>query len=230
MAWSRAVPAGGRPDPELRMGASGTIPSATVRTVRPGPRERPMSIRFIASAAAALAAVLPSACATTSPARPAAPAAIQLPAGEEVSLTLGARGTQNYECRAQPDGSLAWAFVAPEADLTDSAGKQVARHYAGPTWESLADGSKVVGVVKAKAESPDPDAIPWLLLASKEASGQGTFAAVRSIQRLDTRGGKAPAGACANAGELLKVPYTATYAFSRASAMAAPAASTGMGY
>ena len=186
-----------------------------------------MSLRVVASAAATLAVVLPCACATTAPARPAAPAAIRLPAGEEVALSLGARGTQNYECRTQPDGGLAWAFVAPEADLLDAAERKVGRHYAGPTWESLADGSKVVGVVKAKADSPDPDAIPWLLLASKESSGQGTFAAVRSIQRLDTRGGKAPAGPCANAGEVLKVPYTATYVFSRASAPTASPASSG---
>ncbi|HUL61142.1 MAG TPA: DUF3455 domain-containing protein [Anaeromyxobacteraceae bacterium] len=189
-----------------------------------------MSLRFAESAAAALAVVLPCGCATTAPARATAPAVIQLPAGEEASLALGARGTQNYECRSQPDGSLAWAFVAPEADLLDAAARKVGRHYAGPTWESLADGSKVVGVVKARVDSPDADAIPWLLLASKESSGQGTFAAVRSIQRLDTRGGKAPAGPCANAGEVLKVPYTATYVFSRASAPAATPASSGMGY
>ena len=88
------------------------------------------------------------------------------------------------------------------------------KHYAGPTWESD-DGSKVVGTVKARADAPAPDAIPWLLLAATESSADGMLGKVKSIQRTDTRGGKPPAGACA-AGEALKVPYSAAYWFSRA--------------
>jgi hypothetical protein len=145
------------------------------------------------------------------------PAALALPAGERPALELQARGTQNYECRPKQDApeQYEWAFVAPEADLLDGTGKRVGKHYAGPTWESVDDGSKVVGKVKAKADAPDPDAIPWLLLVATETSGQGMFAGVKSIQRTDTQGGKAPAGACQPGGEALKVPYRAVYRFSR---------------
>ena len=47
-----------------------------------------------------------------------------------------------------------WVFVAPEARLVDANGMLVGHHYAGPTWEA-GDGSKVVGTVKAKVDSPD---------------------------------------------------------------------------
>lgn len=169
----------------------------------------------------ACAAVV-SACATSGggaarQAGPDVPAAIALPATEQPVLRVDARGTQNYACRANPDGSagLQWILVAPEAELLDSAGKVVGRHFAGPTWESVADGSKVAAKVKARADAPEPDAVPWLLLTATEASGQGMFANVKSVQRVDTHGGKAPSAACSS-GDEVKVPYRATYWFSRA--------------
>ena len=36
---------------------------------------------------------------------------------------------------------------------------------------------------------------------------------VSSIQRVNTRGGSAPASTCASAGKVLRVPYTADYRF-----------------
>ncbi len=172
-----------------------------------------------ATLAAVLAASL-AACAasrSSTAARPAVPAALALPAGEESALRLDARGTQNYECRSRANApeQTEWALVAPEAELFDGSGKPAGKHYGGPTWESTVDGSKVVGTVKARADAPAPDAIPWLLLEAKEASGDGVLGRVKSIQRTDTRGGKAPAGACA-VGEKLNVPYSAVYWFSRA--------------
>jgi hypothetical protein len=149
--------------------------------------------------------------------RPDLPGPLALPEGEEAILRLDARGTQNYECRPRagaPD-QLEWALVAPEAELFDASGKKVGKHYAGPTWESTEDGSKVVGTVKAHADAPARDAIPWLLLSATESSADGMLGRVKSIQRTDTRGGKAPAGTCAP-GEALKVPYSAVYSFSRA--------------
>ncbi len=170
-------------------------------------------------AAAVLAGSLASCARTHAPAShlPEVPAALALPPGEEAALRLEARGTQNYECRPKGDApsTTEWAFVAPEAELFDASGKQVVKHYAGPTWESTEDGSKVVGAVKERADAPVPDAIPWLLLSATESSPRGMLAGVKSIQRIDTRGGKAPAGTCAT-GEVLKVPYTAVYWFSRA--------------
>jgi hypothetical protein len=154
---------------------------------------------------------------TGAPASTEAPAAVALPAGEETALRLNARGTQNYQCRVKHDapGEREWVLVAPEAELFDSTGKKVGKHYAGPTWESTEDGSKVAATLKARAESPEADAIPWLLLTVTQATGDGVMAGVKSVQRTDTHGGKAPPGAC-SVDETLKVPYTAVYWFSRA--------------
>ncbi len=151
------------------------------------------------------------------PAAADAPAAVALPADEETALKLSARGTQNYQCRAKRDapGEYEWVLVAPEADLFDSFGKKVGKHYAGPTWESTEDGSKVTATVKARVDSPEPGAIPWLLLTATQTTGDGVLAGVKSVQRTDTHGGKAPPVGC-TADETLKVPYAATYWFSRA--------------
>ena len=109
-----------------------------------------------------------------------------------------------------------WTFRAPEAALVDRAGRTVGKHYAGPTWE-WTDGSTVVGEVKARDPGPDKSAIPWLLLAAKSTSGSGLFNQTRSIQRVQTAGGIAPLQACtaANARQVVRVPYTASYYFYR---------------
>jgi hypothetical protein len=72
-----------------------------------------------------------------------------------------------------------------------------------------------MGAMKAKADAPDPDAIPWLLLQATKTEGEGIFAHVKSVQRTETQGGKPPAGAC-QPGDARKVPYSAVYWFSRA--------------
>src|SRR5258706_1682257 len=147
---------------------------------------------------------------------PAAPVPDNLkpPAGEVPMTTVPAGGVQVYECRAKKDDPTAaeWAFVAPEADLFDAAGKPVGRHYAGPHWEA-ADGSRIVGSVKARADAPQAGAIPWLLLATKPDGGNGWVSKVTSIQRVRTVGGVAPAEACTSAqfGKTARVPYTADY-------------------
>jgi len=128
-------------------------------------------------------------------------------AGESLSLVVPAKGVQIYECR---DGK--WAFVAPEAELFDRSGKKIGRHYAGPHWEA-ADGSKVVGAVKQRADAPAAGNIPWLLLGTKSVGGDGAFSKVTSIQRVATVGGAAPAGNCAEAGAQARVGYTADYYF-----------------
>jgi hypothetical protein len=144
------------------------------------------------------------------------PPSLQAAAGETLAATLHASGVQIYECRPLRDasGKYEWAFAAPEADLRDAQGKRTGTHYAGPHWEAL-DGSKVVGAVQQKADAPDMHAIPWLLLSAKSVGAEGTFSRVTSIQRVNTRGGKAPSGNCAaaNAGTSVRVPYTADYLF-----------------
>ncbi len=140
-------------------------------------------------------------------------------ADEVLALQVKASGMQKYICRARKSdpSSFEWTFVAPEAELYDMNGKRFGRHYEGPTWESD-DGSKVVGEVKARSDAPDANAIPWLLLTAKSKSGDGALAKTTSIQRVETKGGKAPADSCLKqqVGEIINMPYTAIYNFYRA--------------
>ena len=144
------------------------------------------------------------------------PSELSVPADASLSLRAQGRGVQIYVCEAKPDqsGQYGWRFVAPEADLFGPGGEKIGRHYAGPTWEGL-DGGKVVGDVRAKASSPDPSAIDWLLLSAKSASGAGVLGRTRYVRRVDTVGGKAPADGCSavHAGEAARVTYSATYEF-----------------
>lgn len=160
---------------------------------------------------AALAATLVSACAT----QPDVPEALRPPSGEELILQLHAEGFQIYDCAAAPNGGYAWKFRAPEATLRDVSGKPMGSHYEGPTWRA-ADGSAVVGESVAKAPSRDSQSIPQLLLSAKRSEGKGVFSRVKSVQRLDTVGGLQPTTGCVadtDLARVVRVPYTATYAF-----------------
>ncbi len=91
-----------------------------------------------------------------------------------------------------------------------------------PTWQSSYDSSAVwaekVGTVAAgmDASCPNKDAIPCLLLKSLAArngiEGPGLLARTTFVQRLNTKGGLAPAGGC-RVGDQALVPYEADYAF-----------------
>ena len=64
------------------------------------------------------------------------PDKLKPPASESLAMIVPAKGVQIYECRAKKDqaGAYEWAFVAPEADLFDTSGRKIGRHYAGPHW------------------------------------------------------------------------------------------------
>ncbi|NKI95225.1 DUF3455 domain-containing protein [Rhizobacter sp. SG703] len=136
-----------------------------------------------------------------------------VPAGEHVVERLAARGVQIYECRNKVGGTgTEWVFVAPEADLLDTQGAPAGRHYAGPHWEA-ADGSRIIGTVKSRADAPLAGAIPWLLLSTRSVGGPGRLAKITSVQRVNTAGGAVPAASCdaASLGRTERVPYTADY-------------------
>lgn len=144
------------------------------------------------------------------------PAKLKPDAGESLAAIVPAKGVQIYECRAKKGqaGEYGWEFVAPEADLFDTRGGKIGKHYAGPHWESN-DGSKVVGTVKERADAPQGDAIPWLLLTTKSVGAPGSFGRVTSIQRVNTVGGVAPKDDCSRTtqGAIGRVDYTADYYF-----------------
>jgi hypothetical protein len=136
---------------------------------------------------------------------------LQAPAGNKVAFHAYAVGVQIYRW----DGTT-WNFVAPDAVLVADAGAHgtVGIHYAGPTWESVS-GSKVVGTVLKRC-TPDPNAIPWLLLGAVSSEGPGVFHRVTYIQRVNTVGGLAPTNPGALPGEVVRIPYSAEYVFYRA--------------
>jgi hypothetical protein len=138
-------------------------------------------------------------------------AAIKVPDGNKAATHVYAVGVQIYRWNG-----ATWAFVAPSATLYGNADYdgQVGTHYAGPTWESNS-GSKVVGSRVAGC-TPDPAAIPWLLLQAVTSEGPGIFHQITYVQRVNTVGGLAPAVPGNSVGEEAQVPYKAEYFFYRA--------------
>jgi hypothetical protein len=179
------------------------------------------SPRTIALAVATLPYLLAACSTPTTPGAPRpsdfpdVPAAIAVPSGNTLALTLKGSGLQNYECRAKSGaaGGYDWTLIGPEAALRDKSDALVGRHYAGPAWE-YGDGSKVTGKVVADVASPGTGNIPWLLLKGTP-SGSGQLAGVTYIQRLNTSGGTAPSDPCgaAQAGTKKSTRYSADYAF-----------------
>jgi hypothetical protein len=132
------------------------------------------------------------------------------PEGQELVLTAIGMGSQNYVC---DQATSTWIFRDPTATLSRH-GTAIGIHYAGPTWE-LFDGSRVTAAVEKRVDAPNPTKdIPWLLLKSTGHAGSGVLSTVDYIQRLHTRGGVAPSGACDPAtDQTVGVPYTAVYRF-----------------
>jgi hypothetical protein len=164
-------------------------------------------IRALASLALLAAALL------SASAAPQVPPQLQPPAGEQLFLTLHAKGDQVYTCKA--DGSqFTWVLKAPDADLFDSDGNLFGKHFEGPSWLA-SDTSRVNGKAVANAPSPDPDSIPWLLVHVVSHEGNGVLSRATSIQRLHTKGGKAPASGCDadHLSQEFRAPYTADYLF-----------------
>lgn len=141
------------------------------------------------------------------------PEALQTPPNEQLVVQVHAKGQQIYSCKV--DGAqAAWTLKAPDAQLFDKDGKAFGKHFAGPSWEA-SDGSRVVGKAAANAPSPDADSIPWLLVKVVSHEGQGVLTPVTSIQRINTKDGKAPASGCdaGHAGQEVRVAYSADYLF-----------------
>lgn len=173
---------------------------------------QPMKHPTLAGLCALLCASL-AGCASTPP---ATPLQLHVPPGESLIKEFHATGVQIYECAPGKNdpSQFEWAFRGPEAKLLTSRGGIAGRHYAGPTWESN-DGSAVVGEVIGNSPSPQPGAIPWLLLRAKGTAGKGVFTQVRFIQRLNTVGGSAPGASCRKeqVGQQLRANYSADYYF-----------------
>ncbi|MDP2819222.1 MAG: DUF3455 domain-containing protein [Polaromonas sp.] len=179
---------------------------------------------MIRTAIAIAAVSLIAACGSMSPKMPtysqaALPAAVQVPAGNKVALETVGVGEITYQCSVKKDmaGQFEWVFVGPDAKLNDRSGKQVGKYYGPPaTWEAM-DGSKLTAVQVAVAPHM-AGSIPLQLVKANPAMGSGAMQGVTFIQRVDTRGGVAPAMPCApgnlNAKQIVK--YQADYIFYKA--------------
>ncbi|MFE9450051.1 DUF3455 domain-containing protein [Streptomyces sp. NPDC006739] len=164
----------------------------------------------IGTAAAGQAAERPSALPPAGVGRTTIPAALRVPDGNKQVAVLQARGVQTYTC-----ANGAWVFLEPAATLWKSHDPQhraVALHSKGPVWISTTDGSAVNAAAVPGASVPQEHAVPELLLKATATRGNGIFGKVSYVQRLDTKGGLAPTGSCAQ-GAQTGVPYSATYRF-----------------
>src|SRR6478752_2083493 len=124
-------------------------------------RVRALSVAGMAAVVAAVGAVSYNANASTtaqdtrSVSIPTVDEAIKPPDGSRpVGAYVVVKGTQNYACAA--DGTYS-APSTPEAQLIGTGGRL--HHFAGPSWQSLRDGSLVTGK-KIQAGPPREGAIP----------------------------------------------------------------------
>lgn len=141
------------------------------------------------------------------------PQQLQPPANVKLLLQVHAKGDQVYTCKSDA-AQFSWTLKAPDAQLFDKDGKLFGKHFAGPSWEA-SDSSRVTGKAAANAPSPDADSIAWLLINIVSHEGSGVLSSATTIQRLNTKGGKAPDSGCdaEHAGKEVRVAYSADYLF-----------------
>ncbi len=141
---------------------------------------------------------------------------VPLPDNTSIAQAVFAEGVQIYESKLNSMGTLEWALKAPEAELKNSAGEVIGKHFGGPSW-SLNDGSQLVGSLPPlKAVSaPDAKNIPWLLVAAKSKSETGFLSKIDFVLRIATSGGVAPTEMPKTQGETVRANYRAIYLFLR---------------
>ena len=144
-----------------------------------------------------------------------------LPNGNTRVATYYAVGVQKYKARIKAGSdpvSYEWVFVAPQADLYDITNAKVGTHGAGPFW-STSPIDSIFGQQFSPARtapSPDPESIDWLLLMPKVGTTPtGIFADVDFIQRIATKGGKAPLTPPTSLSETVDVKYKTVYRFTK---------------
>lgn len=144
-----------------------------------------------------------------------------LPNGNSRVATYYAVGIQKYKARIKAGSDpvvYEWVFVAPKADLYDISNANVGTHGAGPFWQ-ISPLDSIFGQQFSPARtapSTDPKSIDWLLLMPKTGTTPtGIFADIDYIQRISTKGGKAPLTPPVSLTETVDVKYKAVYRFTK---------------
>ncbi len=144
-----------------------------------------------------------------------------LPNGNSRVAAYYAVGVQKYKARVKAGSdpvAYEWVFVAPQAELYDINNAKVGTHGAGPFW-TVSTLDSIFGQQFSPARtapSEDPGSIDWLLLMPKiGTTPTGIFADVDYIQRIATKGGKAPLTLPTNINETVEVKYKAVYRFTK---------------
>jgi hypothetical protein len=150
---------------------------------------------------------------STQPEQQEIPPPLQPPVEEQLLLRLHAKGDQVYTCKSE-SAQFNWVLRAPDAQLFDQKEQAFGKPFAGPTWQAN-DGSRVTGKVAASVASPNVESIPWLLVKVVSHDGNGVLSRATTVQRLNTKGGKALASGCDSdhINQEVRVPYSADYLF-----------------
>jgi len=144
-----------------------------------------------------------------------------LPGGNTRVATYYAVGVQKYKARIKAGSdpvSYEWVFVAPQADLYDITNEKVGNHAAGPFWTTSVFDSIFAQQFSPPRTAPgeDPESIDWLLLLPKIGTAPtGIFEDVDYIQRIATKGGKAPLTPPTSLTQTVDVKYKAVYRFTK---------------
>lgn len=144
-----------------------------------------------------------------------------LPNGNTRVATYYAVGVQKYKARIKAGSdpvSYEWVFVAPQAELYDITNAKVGSHGAGPFWTTSVSDSIFAQQFSPPRTAPsdDPGSIDWLLLMPKVGTTPiGIFADVDYIQRIATKGGKAPLTPPTALTQTVDVKYKAVYRFTK---------------
>jgi Protein of unknown function (DUF3455) len=169
--------------------------------------------------------------------KPTVASNIDAPAGTTLVGGYYASGDQIYTCVPNPAPADAgsgdagdagpggtWANTADATLYGDNCAEAAHHSYTAtpgsPQWAAK-DGSTVVATrvaaapVVADGGDGGATAIPWVLLKATSNTGEGVYANVTYVQRVNTTGGLGPSGACepGDANPVKRVAYTATYYF-----------------
>jgi hypothetical protein len=141
--------------------------------------------------------------------------AVAVPPGHERALTLEAKGTVNFECRARAGmaGAYMWTVSAPDATLRHWTGWPMGRLYEGPTWAHR-DGSVLTGKLLG-AVSGGPGKLQDQLWKVAPSGKPGAFSGIAFIRRTNALGGAPPAQVCTEktTGTAARSDYAAEYSF-----------------